>query len=679
MHKRYVATNIFLSTLLLTLLVGCSAHHPTSRLESGSVPSQSQAGDEFAAWCDGQLGGMNHSAETLRNPDATRTARQTLDLFNDIEVFNDDSLSRSGLYQLNHPDAGVREAAMNCEQRINNRFTELMLDPDLYAALANVDASDDQLDALDRRYLEKVLKDFRRNGVDQPVEVRKKVIALNRSMVELSQAFDKNLAEDTRYVEVRDDVRLAGLPQDFIDAHPADENGVRRISTDWPDYYPVMIYADDESLRKELWLLNWNLGYPQNVNVLNQLLETRYELAHTLGYANWAAYSTELMMIKTPENAHEFIDRAFALSKPIGEKELSELLALKQRMQPEATQVNAWERGYLTRLLTSERYQYDPEVVRSYFALDKVQAGLLALSERLYGIKFQKVAEAETWHPDVQAFDVTQDGKSLGRIYLDLYPRENKYKSFAMFSVVSGVEGRRLPEMAIVGNFADPSKHDGPTLIDHLDVETFFHEFGHLMHGLLGGNSHYVRFSGVSAEWDFVEVPSQLYEEWTWDASALATFATNQAGEAIPADLVERLHASQDFGKGLFVMQQMFYAAISLGIYDRAPDGFDPNQFAEELQAQYSPWHVMPETHFIMGFSHLIGYSSNYYTYMWSLVIEKDVFARFAQRSLIDSTVAMEYRRIILDSGGTRDAADMLTDFLGRPFSFDAYEQWLEK
>jgi len=640
-------------------------------------PDLSPDGQSFLDWCRREMQAMQDTAATLRRADAARETRATLGLFNGIEIHHDDAINRAGLYELNHPDASVRQAALQCEQEASALYTDLMLDPDLYRSLAAVNAADPTLDGVDRRFLDKVLLDFRRNGVDREPAVRETARRLNQRMVELSQIFEKNLAEDTRYVEIADPAQLAGLPEDFIDAHKPDENGVRRIATDWPDWYPVMTYARDDALREQLWRLGWNLGYPKNVDVFKELLKTRNELAKLLGYPNWAAYATETMMIKSPEAARRFIERAFALSKPIGERDLGELLAFKRRRKPEAAQVFPWEKEYLSRLLKAERYQYDPELARSYFAVDKVQAGLLALSEKLFDIKFARRNNAEVWHPDVQAFDVVRGDAPLGRIYLDLYPRENKYKSFAMFSLTSGVEGLRLPEMAIVGNFADPAKSSGPALIDHLDVETFFHEFGHLLHGLLGGQSRYLRFSGAAAEWDFVETPSQLYEEWTWDPGVLAAFATNAKGEAIPAELVERMHAAEDFGKGLFVMQQMFYAAVSLGVYEQDPAGFDPDAYADRMQAVYSPWPVIEETHFVEGFGHLIGYASNYYTYMWSLVIEKDLFEVFKAKGLTNTEVSAAYRRNILEPGGQKDAADMVKAFLGRPFAFDAYEKWL--
>ena len=282
--------------------------------------------------------------------------------------------------------------------------------------------------------------------------------------------------------------------------------------------------------------------------------------------------------------------------------------------------------------MRKEQHDVDSQLVRTYFPFDKVHQGLLDVTGRLFGLRYEQVADAVVWHEDVTVFDVFStgtetDGESLGRIYLDLHPREGKYKHAAQFTIANGVAGRQLPEGALLCNFSKG-------LMEHDHVVTLFHEFGHLIHHVLGGHVGWTRFSGVATEWDFVEAPSQMLEEWAWDADVLQTFATNADGEPIPADLVGRMRAADDFGKGLQARQQMFYAAVSYWFHTERPADLAAKQV--ELQERYSPYRYIDGTHFFANFGHLGGYSSAYYTYMWSLVIAKDLFSAFDPDDMFD-------------------------------------------
>ena len=665
----------------VALLAGACATTGTQVKETKKVAAEKQdfgaQGNEFLAWCRANQDEARAIVTRLKDGKAGRKVRQTLDLYNQLEMRIDDSWAKAGLYQLAHPDEGVRKAGLVCEQEITQLHTALTLDHGLYLLFSGMDKSDSELDMDDVRFIQKVLFDFRRNGVDKDAETRARITELRKRMTELAQKFDVNLSEDVRYIKVTDPARLEGLPQDFIDNHKPDDKGVVTLSTNWPDYLPVMGYAKDGALREEMWRNMMSLGVPKNTDVFQKLLETRYELAKTLGYANYAAYNTEDKMIKTPEHAQEFIDKVAALGLEAAERDKAILLKRKQQDVPGATEIMPWEKHYYRRLVKQEKYQYDPQVARQYFDIAKVQQGVLDVSSKIYGISFRPNKELPVWHPSVQAFDVLEGDGVIGHIYLDLYPRDAKYKYFAMFPIVAGVKGVRLPEGAIEGNFQNPA--DGPAFISHEDVTTFFHEFGHLMHHILAGQQKYMRFSGTACEWDFVEVPSQLYEEWAWNADILATFATNDKGEPIPADLVAKMRAADEFGKGLTVRQQMYYAGLSLGLYSRDPKTFKFHEFEAETAHKYSPWPYVEGTHMVEGFTHLVGYASNYYTYMWSLSIVKDLFGAISsQQGMMNPEVMGMYRKTILEPGGARDASMMVSDFLGRDFSFDAFESWLK-
>jgi thimet oligopeptidase len=279
----------------------------------------------------------------------------------------------------------------------------------------------------------------------------------------------------------------------------------------------------------------------------------------------------------------------------------------------------------------------------------------------------------------VLCFDVYEAGVRAGRFYLDLHPRDGKYKHAAQFTLASGQRSVKLPEAALICNFPGPALDGGaPALLEHGEVVTLFHEFGHLLHHLFGGQTKWSGLSGVRTEWDFVEAPSQLLEEWAWDLPVLQSFATHvETGAPIPAELVQRMRAADEFGKGLRVRQQMFYAAISLSFHDRDPRGLDTTRLAAELQSRYTPFAHVEGTYFHESFGHLEGYSAIYYTYMWSLVIAKDLLTEFRKSGLSNSVTAQRYRKEILAPGGSRKAAELVRAFLGRESDFTAYAEWL--
>ena len=315
--------------------------------------------------------------------------------------------------------------------------------------------------------------------------------------------------------------------------------------------------------------------------------------------------------------------------------------------------------------------------MRPYFELSRVQRGLFDLSSRLFGIEYRPLAGAPLWHEDVTAWEVVEGGKLLGRFFLDLHPREGKYKHAAQFTLTSGVLGGALPEGVLVCNF--PKAGKDPALLDHGEVVTYFHEFGHLLHHLFAGQTRWAGLSGVRTEWDFVEAPSQMLEEWCWDAEVLEGFARHwQTNQLIPRALVARMRAADEFGKGLRVRQQMFYAATSLRFHDRDPAGLDTTALGNELQERYTPFRRVEDTYFQESFGHLEGYSAIYYTYMWSLVIAKDLFGEFRRAGLLDPQTARRYRHSILAPGGSGPAAGLARDFLGREISFDAFAEWLD-
>jgi thimet oligopeptidase len=575
----------------------------------------------------------------------------------------------AGLLSQVHPLLAVRTCSEQAEIEVDRLVTELRQDRGLYDVFAALDPTG--LDAPAARLLQKTLDDFRRAGVDREEATRDRLTVINERLTELNQEFSRNIRDDVRTVRVTPD-RLAGLPEDWLAAHPAGDDGLVAVTTDYPDAVPVRMFAHDAGVRRELTVAFLDRGWPQNNDLLHEMFALRHELAGLVGFDDWAEYDADVKMIKRGSAIPEFIDRIADAAAEPARRDLDVLLERYRRDVPEATAIDSADASYYEELVRKEQLQVDAQLVRTYFDFAKVRAGLLEVTGRLFGVRYETVPDATVWAPDVTAYDVlpADGGDRIGRIYLDLHPREGKYKHAAQFTLADGVDGRQLSEGVLVCNFARG-------LMEHDHVVTLFHEFGHLVHHVLGGRAEWTRFSGVATEWDFVEAPSQMLEEWAWDPEILRSFATNADGEPIPAELVDRMRAADDFGKGVRARTQMFYAAMSYWFHVERPA--DLTTRMRELQAAYAPFPWIEGTHLFASFGHLGGYSSAYYTYMWSLVIAKDLFSAFDPDNLFDPEVAGRYRDRVLAPGGSKDAADLVEDFLGRPYTFDAYAAWLAR
>jgi thimet oligopeptidase len=593
-----------------------------------------------------------------------------------IQLLLSNAGHRAGLLSEVHPEKAVREAAETAVQEVSAFATELSLHRGLYEALASVPAEGLAPDT--HRHLEHTLRDFRRAGVDRDEPTRARLKELADKAVRLGQDFDRAIREDVRAVFLRPE-QLAGLPPDYVAAHSPGPDGRVRITTDYPDLLPFRQYAQDGEARRQLYLENSSRAWPGNERVLREILEVRAEQARLLGAASWADYITEDKMSRSAQTVAEFLARVAGVSEGPAARDVERLLERKRRDFPASTRVEDWEKAFYEQRVKQEQFSFDSQAVRPYFEFSRVRDGLLDITSRLFGIRYAPVRDASAWHPKVKSYDVFQEGEKLGQIHLDLHPRPDKYKHAAQFPIVSGVAGIQLPEGALICNFPDPEVHS-PALLDHDDVVTLFHEFGHLMHHVLGGHQRWLGFSGVATEWDFVEAPSQMLEEWAWDPTTLRLFARHLETDApIPAELVERMRQANEFGKGAHTRHQVFYAELSLLLHSKDPAELDITRTMIELQARYSPFPYVEGTHFFASFGHLNGYSAMYYTYLWSLVIAKDLLGEFQRHGLLDVQTARRYRDAVLAPGGSRDAADLIKEFLGRPYGFEAFQAWLER
>ena len=587
----------------------------------------------------------------------------------DITVDRVASLAR--LYHNVHPNSALRDAAGECEQKVTSLMSEVRLSVPIYSRLKQVKTQ--PLDVTTKRFVERMLEDFELSGVNKNDSTRAQIAGLNDEIVRTGQRFSQHIREDIRSVLAEPD-ELKGLPQDFIDAHPVNAEGLVELTTRYPDYMPVMQYAESDDLRYRLYKAFRQRGFPANRSELQKLLSQRYAYSQLLGFNSFAEYISTNKMIKTPENAQAFIDKVSAIAAPSANADRHELLQRLQQIDPDATEVTDWQKTYLENLVRSEVYEVDAQRVREYFAYERVKKGVFQLVESLFNVQIVPW-QTEVWHPSVEAWQIMEQGNLVGQFYLDMHPRDGKYSHAASFGIRTGVKGVQTPINALVCNF--PGGEGEVGLMEHNQVETFLHEFGHLLHDLFGGHQPWLALSGVATEWDFVEAPSQMLEEWVWDARTLKTFARNAKGEVIPDELIAKMNASRGFGKGLWTTQQMYYAALSLNYYNRPATEVNLLALETEMAARYAPFAHVDDTYFYASFGHLNGYSAIYYTYMWSLAIAADMFSEFERQGLHNSEVAARYRHTVLAPGGSKDAAELVQDFLGRPYSIDAFAKTL--
>ncbi|HTR97532.1 MAG TPA: M3 family metallopeptidase [Candidatus Acidoferrales bacterium] len=604
-----------------------------------------------------------------------RTLDNTLVPYDEAGRLIDMANNQAGLLEVVSPDAATRAAAEKASQDVVDYATTLTLDRRVYDAIAALDVSN--ADPATRHYVEHTLMEFKLAGVDKDSTTRAQIKALSDSLVEIGQEFSRNIREDHTTVSctVAD---LDGLPQDFIRGHKPGADGRIALSIEYPDLIPVLQYAKSDDLRHRMYLAAQNRAYPANIGVLDRMRARRHELAKLVGYSNFADYVTADKMVGSAKNAHDFIDRVVAASADRQAREYQQLLAAKKKMDPSATAVTFWEFPYIREQVQKADYNFDSQSVRPYFPYARVQEGVLTIMSHLFGVEFKRVPNAPVWHPSVECYELWDGGKLAGRFYLDMHPRPNKYNHAAQFGIRAGIEGRQIPEAALVCNLSGGKPGD-PGLCDMDDVNTFFHEFGHLMHNMFAQHSRWYGINGITTEQDFVEAPSQMLEEWMRNPGVLASFGRHyQTGKPIPEELVRQMNRANDFGKGLDVRRQMVYAALSLDCYDRDPAGVSTDGLIKELVEKYQPFAFVDGTHFQCAFGHLDGYSAVYYTYMWSLVIAKDMFSQFDKNNLLAPGVAKRYREAVLEPGGSKPAAELVATFLGRPFNEQAWKKWLD-
>jgi thimet oligopeptidase len=603
-----------------------------------------------------------------------RTIENTLAPFDEAVRQINSTAYLAGLMQQVHPEAAFRDHATAMVTKASAAQTALSLNHEVYAALAALDLS--KADAATRYYVQRQLLEFRLAGVDKDEETRKRVTKLNDQATEEQSTFDRNISDDKKFVEA-DPSELDGLPKDYIDRHKPGANGKVTLTTAYPDSLPVLTFAKSDALRQRMYVAFDTRAYPKNQDVLMSLMKTRYEIATLLGFSNWADFNAADKMILKGQNIGDFIQQVNDAARPLAKREFEMLLAEKRKTDLGAKEIVDYESSYLLELVRRSQFNFDSQSVRPYFPFPQVAKGILDSASDLFHVSFQREENVPAWDPAVETYLVIDGGKPVGRFYLDMHPRDGKFSHAEMVPVLDGIRGKQLPEATLVCNFPAPTKDDAG-LMTYDDVTVFFHEFGHLMHHILGGQQQWAGISGISMEADFGEAPSQMLEEWIRSPQVLAKFAKHyQTGEPIPAELVTRMNRASAFGRGAWVSRQNNYSAISYNIYKGKPEDVDLDAVTMDAERRYTLLTPLPGTHQWASFGHLAGYSSAYYTYLWDKVIAEDFFLQFDHKNLLAGDAPKRYRKLVLEPGGSMSANDLVKNFLGRPHSMVALQTWM--
>jgi thimet oligopeptidase len=665
-----------LAQALLVATPLCVAHGAMGPSDQPTVWAGKPDVAAFEKIENARLDAAQKAIDQLVGAKGARTVANTLEPYDEAVRQINSAIYFSTMVQQVHPDATYRDRATKMTTQASSVQTALSLNRAVFDALSKVEPPKD--DPATAYYLKRTLLEFHLAGVDKDDATRERLHKLNDRLTEDQSNFERNIADDVPEVVIDDVKLLDGLPQDYIDRHKPGADGKIHLTTNYPDLFPALHFAKSDELRQRMWSA-WNSrAYPKNRAVLLDMAQARGEIAGIIGYSSWADFNAADKMIRSGANIGTFLAQLDAAARPIAEREFAMLLAEKRKTQPDAVEIHDYEGAYLPELVKRAQYDFDSQSVRPYFPYERVRQGILDTAATLFHLRFQREDGAPSWDPTVETFDVFEADRMIGRFYLDMHPRPGKYSHAQMAPVLDGVRGKQLPEAILECNFSQPTATD-PGLLTYEDVVTFFHEFGHLMHHILGGHQRWAGISGITMEADFVEAPSQMLEEWMHSPQVLASFGRHyKTGETIPADLVARMNRASAFGRAVSVLGQIALSAVSYDLYRIPASDVDPEVICLRDFRHYALAVPSPsEAHMFGAFGHLAGYSSAYYTYQWDKVISEDFFQRFDHDNLLAGPVPMRYRRTVLEPGGSMSANDLVHNFLGRAQDTTAYQKWL--
>ncbi len=643
--------------------------------ESGGATSA----EALSAWVSARLAAHEAALAALLAVEGPRTPENSLRLYDAAIEHLALAGAQAGVLNSVAADKAVRDQAQADAQRVAMAGSALSLNRQVYDALSAINL--EGASPATQHYVNRTLLSYRLAGVDKDEATRNHLQSLHEKASLLSLEFSRNIQEGGKTIEASQD-ELEGLPVDYLARHEPNAEGRVTISTDPPDMQPVMTFAASATLRERMFLAYNTRAYPANKELLEKLLATRQEIATVLGFRSWADLATADQMMGSAANVRTFLARLDEASREGARREHELVLKFARSRQPGGDSVlgaiDITSRGYWYEQFRRSAFDFDSNSVRPYFPYAQVEAGVLKTAARLFKIEFRP-SSAPGWDPAVSVFEVFEGGQHVSRFYLDMHPREGKDKWFSAAPIVTGVRARYLPEAALICNFPASDGKD-PGLLQYSDVVTFFHEFGHLMHAILGGHTEWAGLSGFATEGDFIEVPSQMLEEFFRDEKLLQAFAKHyETGEVLPAETIRKMKLAGSFGRADWVRSQLYYTTLSLDLHDQDPVGLDLDATTKRLYQSLQPWTWRDGNRMYASFGHLTGYSSNYYTYAFDKVIALDFFAQFDPEDLLGCDAGSRYRKTVLEQGGSKPGRQMVRDFLGRDEEFSAFSNWLNE
>ncbi len=616
--------------------------------------------EEIAPFCERGLAGARTQAAIMEKLPKARPgdAKKVFADWNNLQITLEDVQGPVEIWNNVSPDPKVRSNAEACLVEISKFATDLYQSEKLYARFKAVKPGD----AVEKKLRQDVMEGFEDTGVSLPPKKRARMKAILEKMEVLSQEFARNIRDNNQKLSFTPD-EVKGLPEAYLARAKRDDKGNYLLGFEYPDYNPFMEYADNSDARRRYQIAFANRGTPRNVSLLKQAMALRLEMAQLFGLKSYAHYVVRRRMALTPEAVHKFLNEVKGAVTELEKKELEELREFKAKtlQQPLAeTKMERWDVGYWQQKLKKARYNIDQNALRKYFPTDAAVPWALHVSSTLYGVEFKPVEGVPVWHEDVKYYDVfdTKSRERIGGIYLDLFPRDGKYGHAAAFPI-RGVStlAHRTPISVLVANF-DRTGLNGD------ELETLVHEFGHVLHGVLS-STRYVSQSGTSVERDFVEAPSQMYEEWARrkeSLTLLSSFCKTQC-PAIDDALLQRMTAAHNYGRGIRYARQLLYASFDMNLHKEVAG--DPLAIWEKMEGATPLGHVAG-TEFPGQFGHLMGgYAAGYYGYMWSEVLALDMLSRY-NGTLMNPETGGLYRKAILARGSEMRGNDLVRSFLGR-------------
>jgi thimet oligopeptidase len=619
----------------------------------------------------------------LAVPDGQRNFENTIGALDEIAVRLDNETSMTIFMQYVSTDAAERDASRVADETVTNWLIALGKREDLYRAIKAYADTKPALAGEQKRLLEFTMRDYRRAGMMLPADQREKLKALEMEINKLGIEFQTNIADDETKVPLTL-AELKGVPEDVL-KRQRQAFGVYMIGMDGPTFNAVLDYAENEVTRQKCWLEYKRRGGRKNVRILERLLKLRAQASSLLGYPTTVDYEVEIRMAKDAKTIADFYEKLRPIVRKKAELDLKEFVDAKRRhTRNSKAKLYPWDYSFYKTYLKRTKYAVDNAKIAEFFPMDRVTEGLFSITQTLYGIEYRDVTSRAKelnlplWHEDVRLYEVYDkaDGKLLGRMYTDLYPRENKYSHAACWGLrprkVFPDGTSQVPLTALVCNFTKPSA-DKPSLLPHDEAETYFHEFGHGLHHILS-NTRYGRFSGTAVARDFVEAPSQMMENWVWSPEVLKTFAKHyKTGEVLPAKLLESMKKARSLGSGIETEHQFYYGLVDQAFHTAKNGEIDTVKTVTDLFSEIELYDKIPETWFHASFGHMVGYHGAYYGYQWSLVYAADMFQRFEELGVLNPSAGKYYRDKILGRGGTMDEMEMLRDYLGREPKLDSF------